>query len=86
MYGGRANMNLVKKNYFDNSKVRADYYDILACLISQKLDAIKNLTSFIQSGDIRTSHTSLYNYGNNIKRKFKGHGTWEKSSYIIDRI
>ena len=76
MCGGRANMNWVKKSSFDNSKVRSDYYDILAYLISQNLDVTKKLTSFIQSGDIRTSHTLLYNYGNNIKRKFKGHSVW----------
>ena len=42
MCGGRANMNWVKKIYFDNSKVRADYYDILTYLISQNLDATKS--------------------------------------------
>ena len=52
MCGGKANMNWVKKSSFGSSKVRANYYDMPTYLISQNLDATKNITSFIQSGDI----------------------------------
>ena len=69
---GSAHMEWVKKSSFDNTKVRADYYGIFQYFISNNLGITKNLTMFIQSGSIQILHVSLYNYGANIQRKYKG--------------
>ena len=49
MCGGSTHMEWVKKSYFDNMKVRAEYYAILQYIISNNLGITKNLMSVIQS-------------------------------------
>ena len=56
MYGGSVHMEWVNKTYFNNAKVKSDYYGLLKYLISTNLGYTKRLVSFIKQGLIRTSH------------------------------
>ena len=49
-------MEWVNKTYFNNAKVKSDYYGLLKYLISTNLGYTKRLVSFIKQGLIRTSH------------------------------
>ena len=52
MCGGSSHMKWMKKNSFDNTKVRADFYGILGYLISNNLGITNKLQTFTQIGSI----------------------------------